>query len=84
MERDEQLDLLADHVVGILSENCREAIRQAVSDASVMRICGAKYPYSEELLDDVLGHIAKRWEKLRDMERRLKASAVFVDEEELD
>jgi hypothetical protein len=76
-DREDELDLLADHVVVIMPGLCVEAIRESISEASVLRLCkidqrdACTLKYADGLLDDILDHIANRWSQFRETQKRL-------------
>ncbi|MDR3582631.1 MAG: hypothetical protein P4L67_05135 [Candidatus Pacebacteria bacterium] len=92
-DRTEHLDLLADHVVEIIGGLQREAVREAVSDATAINICKIKpsaiHPngqpmfdaktlqYADGLMEDVFSHIASKWSEFREIQRRLCSASAM-------
>lgn len=100
-ERREHLDLLADHILAKMDSLCGRAVREAfrhevfkackieptsVDENGKGRYEWAKHLYADGLLDDVFSHMADRWGRFRETDRRLcsAATATFDDEGEFE
>lgn len=100
-DKTNDLDLLADHFMRKIDALCGEAVREKLSRYEVLEICGIERKpydptgdpwnleqamYADKLLADVFNHMATRWSRFREVERRLRSAAAptYDDEGEFD